>query len=89
MKDVTTWKPHALARPAPDQLELGVKTSRFGFKITTKVVAIRDLAGVPEGTRGKMMLANGFNWMRYRVLFDNGVELVDLTGEDIARAKKR
>lgn len=80
---MTAWKPHTLAHPTPDQLELGVRTTKLGFKVTTKVIATRDLAGVPEGTKGKVMLANGFNWMRYRVLFANGIELADLTGDDI------
>ena len=31
-----------------------------------------------KGTVGKVLLANGFNWQRYRVLFTNGVELGDL-----------
>ena len=34
-----------------------------------------DLPGVPEGTPGKVILANGFNWLRYRVRFESGVEL--------------
>jgi hypothetical protein len=48
--------------------------------------------GVPEGTEGKVILANGFNWQRYRVAFDNGVELGDLDQrniEPIGRAAKR
>ena len=39
-----------------------------------------------------MILANGFNWQRYRVLFDNGAELGDLDSrqlEPIGRAAKR
>jgi hypothetical protein len=67
--DMPTWKPHSLARPRPDQLDL-----RIGDKVTAKV----DLPGVPEGTEGKVILANGFNWLRYRVRFDGGVELPDL-----------
>ena len=59
-----TWKPHSLARPRPDQLDL-----RIGDKVTAKV----DLPGVPEGTPGKVILANGFNWLRYRVRFEGGV----------------
>jgi hypothetical protein len=82
---VPAWKPHALAKPPTDQLDLGVKTAKLGFKVTTKVRATRDLPGVPEGTNGKVMLANGFQWLRYRILFDNGVELVDLDGRDIAK----
>jgi hypothetical protein len=39
-----------------------------------------------------VLLANGFNWLRYRVQFANGVELGDLDGRHIAptgRAAKR
>lgn len=69
------WKPHALAKPHPNQLDL---------KIGDRVVATTSLAGVPVGTEGKIILANGFNWFRYRVLFSNGVELGDLDARNIA-----
>ncbi len=43
-----------------------------------------------------MILANGFNWMRYRVRFTNGAELADLderhltpTGRAARRLAKR
>jgi hypothetical protein len=39
-----------------------------------------------------VILANGFNWLRYRVRFENGAELGDLDGrqiEPIGRAAKR
>lgn len=39
-----------------------------------------------------MLLANGFNWQRYRILFANGVEIGDLDGRQLApagRAAKR
>jgi hypothetical protein len=77
------WKPHALARPHADQLDL-----RLGDKVRT----VDDLPGVPTGTEGKVILANGFQWQRYRVLFRNGVELSDLDGrqiEPIGRAARR
>ncbi|MET0146185.1 MAG: hypothetical protein ABW328_15600 [Ilumatobacteraceae bacterium] len=77
------WKPHALAQPATDQLDL-----RTG----DKVEAIIDLPGVAVGTTGKVILANGFNWQRYRVLFTDGTELGDLDQrhiEPIGRAAKR
>ncbi|NNE12621.1 MAG: hypothetical protein HKN41_10320 [Ilumatobacter sp.] len=48
--------------------------------------------GAPTGTEGKVILANGFNWLRYRVLFDNGAEVGDLDQrhiEPIGRAAKR
>jgi hypothetical protein len=84
-QDVTMpfWKPHALANPHKDQIDLTI-----GDRVTATV----ELDGVPEGTEGKVILANGFNWQRYRVLFDNGVELGDLDHRNIAaigRAAKR
>ncbi|MCZ7629793.1 MAG: hypothetical protein M5U19_12420 [Microthrixaceae bacterium] len=45
------------------------------FKARQKVVASVDLPGVPAGTRGKVMMRTGFRWIRYRVRFDNGVEV--------------
>ncbi|MEY2967577.1 MAG: hypothetical protein RIQ64_204 [Actinomycetota bacterium] len=69
------WKPHALATPHPDQINL---------RIGDRVIATVDLDGVPAGTAGKVILANGFNWQRYRVLFANGGELGDLDARQIA-----
>ena len=77
------WKPHKLATPHTDQLEL---------KIGDKVKTTDDVHGVPVGTEGKVILANGFNWQRYRVLFDNGAEVGDLDHrnlEPIGRTAKR
>ena len=77
------WKPHSLAKPHEGQLDL-----RLGDKVRTTV----DLPGVAAGTEGKVILANGFNWQRYRVLFPAGVELGDLDHrhlEPIGRAAKR
>ncbi len=87
---MTFWKPHALAKPHADQLDL-----RIGDRVQNTV----DLEGVPAGTGGKVLLANGFNWQRYRVLFTNGAELGDLdhrnieptgrTAKRLAKAAKR
>ena len=77
------WKPHALAKPHAGQINL---------RIGDRVVAIADLDGVASGTEGKVILANGFSWLRYRVLFVNGVELGDLDHRTIAptgRSAKR
>ncbi len=74
---MTIWKPHALAKPHPNQLSLD-----RGDKVQATV----DLPGVPAGTDGKIILANGFNWLRYRVLFTNGVELGDLDGRQLVPA---
>ena len=78
-----TWKAHALAKPHPDQLELD-----RGDSVRSTV----ELPGVPSGTGGKVILANGFNWLRYRVRFENGVEVADLDGrqlEPTGRAARR
>ncbi len=71
---MTTWKPHALAKPHADQLDL-----RIGDKVSSSV----ELPGTPVGTVGKVLLANGFNWQRYRVLFTNGAEVADLDGRQL------
>jgi len=78
-----TWKAHSLAKPHPDQLDLDRGDA---------VQATVDLPGVPAGTSGKVILANGFNWLRYRVRFENGAEVADLDArqiEPIGRAAKR
>lgn len=80
---VQFWKPHALAHPHEGQIDL---------KIGDRVRTIAEVHGVPAGVEGKILLANGFNWQRYRVLFDNGAEVGDLDHrhiEPIGRAAKR
>lgn len=77
------WKPHALANPHEGQIDL---------RIGDRVAASIDLTDVPVGTEGRVILANGFQWQRYRVLFDNGIELGDLDHRNITaigRTKKR
>ena len=87
MGAMTFWKPHALATPHANQLDL---------RIGDRVKSTTDLQGVPAGSEGRILLANGFNWQRYRVLFNNGVELGDLdhrnlepTGKTAKRLAKR
>jgi hypothetical protein len=83
MSPVQSWKPHALAKPHEGQLDL-----RLGDKVRTNV----DLPGVSAGTEGKVILANGFNWQRYRVRFENGQEIGDLDHrqlEPLGRAARR
>ena len=80
---MTSWKPHSLAKPHANQIDLSM-----GDKVRSTV----ELPGVPVGTEGKVILANGFNWQRYRVQFVNGAELGDLDQrniEPIGRAAKR
>jgi len=77
------WKPHALAKPHTDQIDL---------KTGDRVRTMAEVKGVPVGTEGRVMLANGFNWQRYRILFDNGEEIGNLDHrqlEPIGRTAKR
>lgn len=52
-----------------------------------KVRAWTDLVGVPAGTHGKVLQVTGVSWIRYRVLFENGVEVGLLDGRHISDPK--
>lgn len=52
-----------------------------------KVRAWIDLPSVPAGTPGKVLQIGGVSWIRYRVLFDNGVEHGLLDGRHIVARK--
>jgi hypothetical protein len=85
---VQFWKPHSLATPHEGQLDL-----KLGDTVRATVdLPDEEYTTVPAGTPGKVILANGFNWQRYRVLFDNGGELGDLDHrhlEPIGKTAKR
>ena len=53
------------------------------FKQHQKVVAAHDLPGIAAGTKGKILLINGLSWVRYRVLFETGVERGMLNATDL------
>lgn len=57
-----------------------------GFREGERVVAARDLPGVPTGTPGRVIMRSGITWLRYRVDFDNGVSHNLLDGRDLAPA---
>jgi hypothetical protein len=57
------------------------------FRRGETVRTLDALAGVPEGTAGRVYLVDGFAWTRYRVLFDNGVDVGSLDGTSLARRK--
>jgi len=58
------------------------------FRRNEVVRALDDLPGVPQGTRGKVLLVDGFTWTRYRVSFENGYDLGTIDGVHLARAKE-
>jgi hypothetical protein len=63
-------------------------TDQLALRVRDRVRAAVDLPGVPAGTEGKVIVANGFNWLRYWVLFDNGVELGELDGRQLEPTPK-
>lgn len=49
-----------------------------------KVRTAFDLPGIPKGTKGRVTLVNGFGpWIRYRVLFENGVDQGNILRDDL------
>jgi hypothetical protein len=63
------------------------KAAVDGFRRNERVKNLDDLPGVPAGTRGRVYLVDGFTWTRYRVLFDNGVDIGSLDGAVLARPR--
>jgi len=45
----------------------------------TRIVATTNLPGVPEGTAGKVGRSVGLTLTRYRVAFDNGIDITSVT----------
>ena len=58
------------------------------FVAKDRVVAAHDLDGVPEGTPGRVVMVTGLSWIRYRVAFENGVELGLLDGKHLTSAPR-
>jgi len=63
------------------------KATFDGFRRNEWVKNLDDLPGVPAGTRGRVYLVEGFTWTRYRVLFDNRVDIGSLDGAVLARPR--
>lgn len=59
------------------------------MKRRARVTAASDLPGVPAGTPGRVVMASGLEWIRYRVRFENGVELGSLDAKYLERQKGR
>lgn len=50
-----------------------------------RVVAAVDLPGIPAGTEGKVFFVAGFDWIRYWVRWDNGVERGSINRKHLVR----
>jgi hypothetical protein len=57
------------------------------FRRGETVKTLDPLPGVPAGSAGRVYLVDGFAWTRYRVLFDNGVDVGSLDGSALARPR--
>jgi len=80
----------ALATPGPDPAAIADEIGNVGvLKRKTKVRAFTDLPGVPAGTPGLVTLVNGWDaWIRYHVLFENGVSLGSVNRPHLVPAKQ-
>ena len=59
----------------------------IGLDRHQKIRAWIDLPGVPIGTPGKVLQVGGLTWIRYRVLFENGVDHGLLDGRHVVAVK--
>ena len=50
-----------------------------------KVVAATAMPGIPEGTKGKVVMVSGFSWIRYWVRFENGEVRGSISRNKLAR----
>ena len=50
----------------------------------TRVVSTVDMKDVPRGTTGKVIFVQGLSWIRYWVLFDNGIRVGTLDRSKLA-----
>ncbi len=62
------------------------KTRPETLRRKERVKAATELRGVPEGTEGRVILANGLDWVRYWVEFDNGVAMGSISRDKLVRA---
>lgn len=57
------------------------------YKRGQRVRVVDELPGVPEGTEGKVSVANGFAWIRYWVRFENGMVVGHVDHHKLVRSK--
>lgn len=69
------------------------KESGDELNVHDRVLAAVDLPGVPAGTRGRVILKNGFAWIRYRALFEtedpNGTDVGSLERAQLVRCDRK
>jgi len=48
------------------------RTDPDALRVGDKVVAVKPVGAIPEGTRGRIKVADGFGWIRYWVAWETG-----------------
>jgi hypothetical protein len=89
---MTLVEPEVVPETTADDVDPALVAAEIGndgvLKRKAKVRAFTPLPGVPEGTRGVVALVNGWDpWVRYHVLWDNGVSLGSINRPHLAPAK--
>lgn len=90
---MTLVEPELATEPAARDIDPLLVAEEIGntdeLKRKSKVRAFTPLPGVPEGATGIVTLVNGWDpWIRYRVLWDNGVDLGAINREHLVPAKR-
>lgn len=55
------------------------------FRRKDEVIAAVDMPGIPAGTRGRVTMVSGLEWIRYWVRFENGVVRGSINRSKLAR----
>jgi hypothetical protein len=90
---MTLVEPEVGTEPATPDVDPALIAAEIGndgvLKRKSKVRAFTPLPGVPEGTEGRVILVNGWDlWIRYHVMFANGVNLGSINREHLVPAKQ-
>lgn len=90
---MTLVEPEVATEPAARDIDPVLVAEEIGntgeLKRKSKVRAFTPLPGVPEGATGVVTLVNGWDpWIRYRVLWDNGVDLGAINRQHLVPAKQ-
>lgn len=67
---------------------LAMPVTETPFRSGEKVISTEAIDHVPEGTKGKVMLVDGFRWIRYWVHFDDGTDIGSIDQAKLVRAKE-
>ncbi len=75
--------PKTLTAKQPSSQQMQTHTLKRGEKVRF----VSDLPGLPQGTAGKVALANGFTWNRYWVRLQDGRVVGHIDHEHLIRSK--